>query len=422
MPRLLPLTAILFLCCEDPDTIVDAGFQPISSPGTQPVSSKAVYGQQCASDAECAGTGAPCLPISGGKACVNSCSSDADCAQGTRCVGSAQRCYPTCVNNASCSEGIWCVTDARANASVCGAIPSSSGARPDAGQPVDGGQSSPSENLAEKVWKAQKAAPDLSETLRESYGKSAISWVIAAAQAAGEQVTSGTLVENSDGSYRYAAGGSTLKIQAADGWTGELLVDELRGDVQAPGFPNGGDRIDVSWLWRSGKSARCVLEENSTIVSGVFLDDDKNEVTVEIEGSVSHSSFQTQQNGTLTTHASGIKKRSGMAIYDDRRIDFSMQSIYSMCLGSDCAYVANIDLPMDHMVKVTMGGQIWNLNYRTGYRKETQVSSDAEYWQGTITGPTNGSMEKRLLSAHGRTSLDVVIGADRYQTKTVTTP
>lgn len=278
----------------------------------------------------------------------------------------------------------------------------------------DGGMPITNENIAEKIWNAQADLSKSGSHFSSTYGANAFSWLREAKTAAGAQVTSGTITVLANGSTRYVAGGSTLKL-SKPGYSGELRVDSLTGDILSSDFPRAGDSIDVTWLFANGKAARCVLKHDETQFEGTFVDEHGDEAEVRVSWfRTSDGDNYPDSSGVYVFFAHGTVNSTGEHIYSDgRRVTYTMHEDYSTCVtrGAGC-FVALSDHRYTHDVSLRLGNSTWNLKYVTGWKQQTNASTIAKYWRGTISGPTSGTFVVRPVGPVF--GLDVKIGADAF--------
>jgi hypothetical protein len=290
-----------------------------------------------------------------------------------------------------------------------------------AGEGGGGGGDEPNVNVAEGVWLGQESAWKTSSMLRASYGQNAIGWVRAARNAAGTQVTTGALIENADGSVRYTAGGTNLRVTMATGRQFQFRIDSLVGDIQASSFPREGEQLDITWLFPSGGTSRCVLHEKSSRFVGIFVDGNDELIEADVSDSKSQTRYSGETGSGYSTDIFGEGLFEGSVVYEDREVTFSTSLVYTSCVGA-CGFSAAQDSVYTHNTTLTRGGVSWNLAFTSGWKKQGQYSLiEDNYWQGSITGPVNGRFEKRPI-AYKAVSLDVVIGLDRFSTRAVQIP
>ncbi len=67
-----------------------------------------------------------------------------------------------------------------------------------------------------------------------------------------------------------------------------------------------------------------------------------------------------------------------------------------------------------------MDGAVWNLNYTTGWTKQTPSSINQYRWEGTIAGPVAGQLVKNPVAS--AEAFVVIIGGDRFITRGVASP
>jgi hypothetical protein len=284
-----------------------------------------------------------------------------------------------------------------------------------------GGMVAEDVNLAEAVWLGQDRAWKTSSVLRASYGQSAIGWIRLARNAAGVQVTTGSLIEGADNSARYVAGGTNLRVTTSAGRQFQFRVDALVGDISASDFPRDGEWIDVTWIFPSGLTSRCVLRHKSSQFKGVFVDDKEEFIEADVSDSQSSTRYSGETGSGYSTDIFGEGLFEGSVVYEDRKVVFSTSLVYSVCVGA-CGFSAAQDYIYTHDTTLTRDGVSWNLDYTSGWKKQGQYSvNDVQYWQGSITGPVAGRLERRPV-ANQVEGLDVVIGLDRFTTRAVTLP
>ena len=277
------------------------------------------------------------------------------------------------------------------------------------------GVTAPQINLAEKVWSAQADLWKSPSYFFETYGKSALSWLRTAATAAGSQVTTGTITLMADGTARYAPGGTTLRL-SKPGFTGELRVAALVGDVTSSTFPGMGESIELSWLWAGGRSARCVLTGDEKRFSGTFTDVHGDEADVQASwvGSGSTSTYPGP-SGNLVTSGFFSSTFSGTHTYGGGRVvRYTTQQALSFCvaLGTDCSASPALDYRYQHDVSLRLDAATWTLKYVTGSRQQAQRGGETKSWSGAIAGPSTGTLIVRPVNSVF--ALDVVVGADRF--------
>lgn len=293
----------------------------------------------------------------------------------------------------------------------------------DAGTQVDAGTAHPSPdaggaphvNVAEQVWLAQEDVWMTGLNLRAGACKNALSWVIAVKRDTG-RVQNGTYAETASG-FTFTAGGNTLKVRNASGWSGELRVDSVVGDVAAAGFPRGADFIDVSWLWGDGSSGRCSLREKSDRIAGRFsVDGTRYDLDFASTTQTDGTSYYNPQ--TYSSIDIVIIKRlvtgSLMTLSGDRSVTVRTDSDIAVCAGAGCNGASAALYIHRHSVQLRLNNVAWSLDYKTGYEMETTTSPIKKRWFGTITGPKQGSLQVTPLGT--AYTLDVVIGTDRYST------
>lgn len=411
MSRLSLLTVFLLVACGPAEHATDAGSFPAfptSSPG--PGSSLPTgYGQRCSGDSECSGS-IPCLEVMSASLCTLACETDATCPGSTRCLGvSSKSCLTTCGTNADCPAGLGCYTFA---STARGCVPYSGGTG--GGSGGGGGTTTPQINLAERVWLAQDEVFRTSSRLRASYGQNAIGWLRAARTAAGSQVTTGSLAERADGTFSWASGGSTLRVTTIDGRQFQLRVDALVGNVLGSSFPATDERMDVTWIFSPSLSSRCVLEARSAHFSGNFVLGDGEAIVADVTDSINSTAYSGDTGSGYATDVFGEGRFSGYVEFEDRRVDFTTSLVYSTCVGA-CGFSAAADYVYTHDVAAALDGATWRLRYDTGWKKQYSYSLPVYLWQGSISGPEQGSLVRRPVAASAD-ALDVVIGADRYTT------
>lgn len=233
-----------------------------------------------------------------------------------------------------------------------------------------------------------------------TYGANALSWIRAARTASGSQVTTGTIAVLSDGSFRYTPGGSTLKL-SKPGFSGELRVNALTGDISSSNFPRAGESIDVSWLFADGKSARCVLKQDERLFDGTFLDEHGDEAQVRATWfRTSDGGSYADPYGVHVTFTYGTVDAAGeLTSVDGRDVSFAMHGKFATCItgGTGC-YLDRFDYQYTHDVSLRLDSSIWNLN--------------TSYWGGTIDGPTEGRFVVRPIGQVF--ALDVRVGEDSF--------
>lgn len=427
MYRFSFVAALLLVSCGPAAEEPDAGFPlfpqpPATSNGSIPQG----YADRCLDNSECRG-GAACVQ----EMCLSYCSTDAQCASGTRCLGNGVRlCVVTCETDASCPAGLSCYVSAP-GLGACVRLPTPMDAGVTGGGTGGGGGGSagagggggaaPNVNLAEKVWVAQENVFRLSVQLRSSYGEGALSWLRLAKRTTGTQVTTGSLTEHVDGTATFVSGGTTLRVTTKTGRQFQLRVDALVGDVSAATFPWNDDQIDVTWIFATGATSRCVFAKNSEHFVGTFVTDLNEEVTADVSRWVNSTVYSGDTGSGYATDISGEGRFSGYVQFPDRRVDFTTPLVYSTCSGA-CGFSPAQDYVYTHDVTLTFtGGGVWTLHYNTGWKKQYSYSLTEYYWGGSIRGAASGSMVKRPI-ASSAVALDVVIGADRYTATGVTVP
>lgn len=286
---------------------------------------------------------------------------------------------------------------------------SSSGtSSPDAG-------SAPSVNQAERVWKAQDKVWLTGQRLKEDYGMPAVNWLKVARSLAGSTVTSGLVTEQPDGTYRYATGGTTLRIATRNGWRGELRIDNLVGDLGAKDFPRAREGVDVSWLYSDGASLRCLLEQEVARFAGWTLDEAGETVRVSVTYRA-HVSVVSgpDASGNWASMSSIDSVASGEVTWPgDRTVRYLTEEYFWLCVGA-CTGGSGKSSFRDHQTEVEFhdGGQRWSLDYDDGYDRSSETGLTSQLWRGTIAGPMQGRLVARPVNSVY--SLDVEIGADRY--------
>lgn len=269
----------------------------------------------------------------------------------------------------------------------------------------------PHVNLAEQVWLAQEDVWKVGMNTRAGACKDALSWLIAVKQKTG-LVQNGTYVETSSGSS-FSPGGNTLKV-SKPGWSGELRVNALVGNVLLSGFPKSSDMVDVSWLWHDGTFGRCELHEKSDHIYGSFKVDSEW-VTLDFTTSETSEAFSSfdQQTGTALVVTDGQRTVNGTlsSLDGSRWVNVHTDSTWAGCNGSPC-YSATFTSTNAHTVSLRLDGIQWSLNYLTGYTIDTPGAVKADAWSGVVTGPVSGQLVQTPVSSVW--SLDVVIGPDRH--------
>lgn len=292
---------------------------------------------------------------------------------------------------------------------------------PDAGSPGPSADSGVAPNVAQQVWRAQEDVWRSSTKLKEDYADTAYGWLKVASTTAGRQVTTGTLTEYAEGVYRYAPGGSTLRLEAKSGWRGELRVDVLEGTLTATGFPRQGEKLDVSWLVAGEGAVRCVLEYRLTRVSGRAQHTDGSIVlaAVELRKKTEVFSGTNPTTGLTLTQASTDETASGEVSWPGvRTVRYHTNRSAWTCIGS-CISVPSATDFRQHRTSVEFHStnQKWELTYDDGHQRPLNSSVPGYLWRGTITGPAAGTLVS--VPSGGVFALDVVIGSDRYTVQRV---
>ncbi|MFT3706083.1 MAG: hypothetical protein QM817_00315 [Archangium sp.] len=280
---------------------------------------------------------------------------------------------------------------------------------------IDAGVVTPHVNEAEKVWRAQNDVWLTGSTLRRGDCHAALSWLIAVKRGTGS-VQNGIYTELSANNASFTPGGNTLKVRNQTGFSGELRIDSVVGDVSIAGFPHGTDFVDVSWLWSDGTSARCQLREKSDHIFGrFFVDGTRCDVdftsTTESEVSSGYDPQTYTSNVLILGH--GVVSGTLSTLNRDRVVTVNTESDWSSCSGSPC-YTSSLWYEHHHLVTVRFTNETWSLDYKTGFEKQTTASVEKKLWRGSITGPSAGVLIATPVASVF--SLDVVIGADRYST------
>lgn len=281
-----------------------------------------------------------------------------------------------------------------------------------------GGGSTPQANVAERVWKAQENVHLTASNLRDTYGEWAIAWLANAADAAGASgnVTTGTLTEQSDGSLRYAPGGTTLRIVRRSGYAFDISVQTLTGDVRAEDFPDTDDRLIATFVWPEGVSLRCDVAEKDLAFKGGYFEDDDSLTLVDVTESLDSEVWSGPGPGGTgySVEGFGEAEYSGLIIRGDDTIEYDSSLVYSTCGGS-CGASAAYDYRFTHSVTVSRGADKFQLDYHTGFLQQTAASLKSHYWDGDIF--LNGAKVGALVKRPGVSStyaLEVVIGSDTW--------
>lgn len=281
-----------------------------------------------------------------------------------------------------------------------------------------GGGPAPQANVAEQVWKAQENAYLTASKLNDTWGDWAIGWLAYAANTAGASgnVTTGTLTEQQDDTFSYSPGGTTLRIVRNSGYTFDIRVDTLVGNVRSDGFPGAQDRLVAVYLWSGGRSLRCDLQQKTLSFQGTWVEDDGTLVTADVSQVTQSQVWTTQApsgNGYIT-QIQGSGTFTGTVTRSGTTVTYQTALVNRSCLG-DCGTLVAYDFQYTHQVSVAGVGGDWSLAYHTGFFQQTAANLPRNTWDGDIFlgGTKVGALVKRP-GVSSTYALEVVIGSDTW--------